>query len=119
MQNLLQFAPRHLTPLSIAGALLFAVPAITADPLVSRLTPPSALFTFGDPAEPYISRFLPDQRFDLQATVQPDAGQTIVDAEFYVDGKLVPGTVTATPATVAGLPANTMAWAFATARPRG
>ena len=107
MQNLLQFTPRHLTPLGVAGALLFALPATTADPTVSRLTPPSALFTFGDPAEPYISRFLPDQRFDLQATVQPDAGQTIVDVEFYVDGKLVAGTVTATPATVAGLPANT------------
>ncbi len=51
---------------------------------VSRLTPPSELFASGNPA-PVIARFLPGQRFDLQATVQPDAGLTLESFEFYVD----------------------------------
>jgi alkaline phosphatase len=73
---------------------------------VSRLTPPSELFASGN-ATPIISRFVPGQRFDLQATVRPDAGQTIASVEFRVDGVLVPGSVTLEPATLAGLPAGT------------
>lgn len=77
---------------------------------VSRLTPPSELFaTNGVSATPIISRFVPYQRFDLQATIQPDAGQTITSAVFRVDGVVVPGTVTLTPTTVAGLPAGSVA----------
>ncbi|HLO95518.1 MAG TPA: hypothetical protein VK195_14495 [Burkholderiaceae bacterium] len=38
-----------------------------------RLTPPSQRFATGEP-EPVIARFLPGQRFDLQATVLPDDG---------------------------------------------
>ena len=90
-----------------AATLLFAAPFAQAAPTVSRLTPPSALFSFGDAGQPFISRFLPGQRFDLQCTVRPDAGQTINAAEFFVDGTKVPGTVTPVAATVAGLPANT------------
>ena len=59
-----------------------------AAPTVTRLTPPSELFTTGRP-EPIIARFLPGQRFDLQATVRPDAGQRIVEARFFIDGKPV------------------------------
>ena len=59
-----------------------------AAPAVSRLTPPSELFATGRP-EPVIARFLPDQRFDLQATVRPEAGKRIVEAQFLVDGKVV------------------------------
>jgi alkaline phosphatase len=90
-----------LVAASLGTSLLHAAPT------VSRLTPPSALFTFGDPGDPYISRFLPGQRFDLQATVSPDAGQTITNMEFYVGSTLVPGAVTLSSATVAGLPAST------------
>jgi alkaline phosphatase len=79
-----------------------------AAPQVTRLTPPSALFNFGDTNPPIISRFLPGQRFDLQATVSPDAGQTIASVLFYVNGVQVPGSVSLTPATVAGKPANTV-----------
>ena len=62
----------------LAAALLAAAcSAVFAAPVVSRLTPPSDLFSFKDPNPPYISRFLPGQRFDLQATVSPDAGQAI------------------------------------------
>lgn len=57
-----------------------------AAPVISRLTPPSALFTFADPTPPYVARFLPGQRFDLDATVQPDVGQTITKVEFKVNG---------------------------------
>jgi alkaline phosphatase len=68
---------------------LAAVPAGAAT--VSRLTPPSELFSSGS-AAPVIARFLPGQRFDLQATVQPDAGKTIQSFDFFVDGQaaLVP-----------------------------
>lgn len=97
---------RKVSPVGFTAALLAVATLAQAAPVVSRLTPPSALFTFNDPGVPYIARFLPEQRFDLQATVQPDAGQTIVEAQFYVDGKRVQGEVSTTAATVAGLPAN-------------
>lgn len=56
-----------------------------AAPHVFRLTPPSELFVSGDSA-PIVARFAPGQRFDLQATVIPDPGQTIVRVGFSVDG---------------------------------
>lgn len=91
----------------LAGAFFLPITAAIAAPTISRLTPPSELFSFGDPNPPYIARFLPNQRFDLQATVRPDAGQTITKVEFLINGTVVPGTVTLAPATVAGLPAGT------------
>jgi alkaline phosphatase len=81
-----------------------------AVPVISRLNPPSALYSFGDPNPPIIARFLPGQRFDLQVTVRPDAGQTITSVTFKVNGVPVPGVVSSTPATVGGLPANTTVW---------
>lgn len=64
-----------------------------AAPTVSRLTPPSELFISGKDA-PLIARFLPGQRFDLQATVRPDdASKTITSAVFSVDGKYLAGNV--------------------------
>ncbi|MBL8296820.1 MAG: alkaline phosphatase [Rhodanobacteraceae bacterium] len=68
------------------GLLVFPVQAAT----VSRLTPPSELFASGSPG-PVISRFLPGQRFDLQATVQPDAGESVASFQFFVDGAWVNG----------------------------
>lgn len=57
-----------------------------AAPQVTRLTPPSELFSTGQKA-PVIARFLPDQRFDLQATVVPDAPEkSIVKAVFSMSG---------------------------------
>lgn len=69
--------------------------AALAAPTVSRLTPPSELFASGNPNPPYIARFLPGQRFDLQATVRLDAGATLKDFQFSVDGaatRPAPGT---------------------------
>ena len=86
---------------------LFAGSA-SAAPAVSRLTPPSALFTFGDPTPPVIARFLPGQKFDIQATVRPDAGKTITSAVFKVDGVLISGPITLVTTTAAGLPANSI-----------
>lgn len=106
-QPLTSLARLGLTTLGITTLLLSAAPRIEAAPVISRLTPPSALFTFGDSNPPYIARFLPGQRFDLQVTVQPDAGQTIDSASFLVDGRPVQGSVSSAPATVSGLPANT------------
>src|SRR5262249_6377026 len=83
--------------LCAAAALGTSAGALT----VSRLTPPSQLFaTGGASATPMIARFAVGQRFDLQATVQPDAGQTISAVSFLVDGLPVGGTVTLAPATV-------------------
>jgi alkaline phosphatase len=107
MKTRKRYLHRSFNTLIVAGALVSAAPFSPAAPVVSRLTPPSGLFTFNDPGQPYISRFLPEQRFDLQATVQPDAGQTVTNAEFFVDGRIVVGPVAATPATVAGLADNT------------
>jgi len=101
---------RKISPFGFTAAVLAAASLAQAAPVVSRLTPPSALFTYNDPGAPYIARFLPGQRFDLQATVQPDAGFAITNAEFRVDGNLVPLPVNSTAATVAGLPANTALW---------
>jgi alkaline phosphatase len=81
--------------------------AASGQPQVLRLTPPSNLFRGGE-ANPIVSRFLPLQRFDLQATVAPEAGRTITAVTFLVNGQPVGGTVSMTPATVGGLPANTM-----------
>ncbi len=87
---------------------IFSGLAIAA-PTVSRLTPPSAMFTFNDPTPPIIARFLPGQRFDLQATVSPENGKTITSAVFKVDNILVPGTITLIATTVSGLAASSVA----------
>lgn len=86
-------AARVLTGLVLSAAALLATPSII------RLTPPSALFSFGDPNPPIIARFLPGQRFDLQTTARADPGQSITKVEFAVDGALVGGTVALAPAT--------------------
>ena len=63
------FALRRLL-CGATGVLLGGLTALDAAPSISRLTPPSGLFSFGDPNPPIISRFIPNQRFDLQATVR-------------------------------------------------
>ena len=92
----------------VAVGGLSTIPMASAALSVSRLTPPSALFSLGDASPPIISRFLPGQRFDLQATVSPDAGHTISGVEFQVDGVVVPGPVSYANATVAGKPPGTV-----------
>jgi len=70
-------------------ALLGLGTAAVAAPAITRLTPPSELFASGNPKPPVIARFLPGQRFDLQATVRLDAGTTLKDFAFLVDGQPV------------------------------
>jgi alkaline phosphatase len=77
----------HLLP-TLAALALAGLTAAHAAPTVSRLTPPSELFASGQP-DPVIARFLPGQRFDLQATLRPEAGRRIVEARFQVDGRAV------------------------------
>ena len=94
------------------SALTCAIATNTlATPLVSRLTPPSELFASGRNDPPIIARFLPDQRFDFQATVQPDTGQIITSFSFVVDGTTVnvnaARTSLVTSDLVKGLAANT------------
>jgi alkaline phosphatase len=72
-------------PLALLAVLPLAFQAVAA-PTVSRLTPPSELFATQGASEQVIARVLPGQRFDLQATVRPDAGQTIIGFSFAVDG---------------------------------
>ena len=103
----------HLQRAGITAAVLIAsASALIAAPTVSRLTPPSALFSFGDAGAPYTARFLTGQRFDLQATLRPEVGNTITSVEFKVDGVPVgnaPGlanTSLVTTGLLATLPAN-------------
>lgn len=77
---------RHASRFAVLGVLgLMGAGMAVASPRVVRLTPPSEWFQSGV-SEPLVSRFLPDQRFDVQATVVPDAGQTIQSVEFRIDG---------------------------------
>ena len=85
-----------------------AATSLLAVPRVTRLTPPSELFSFGDPNPPIIARFIAGQRFDLQATIRPDIGQTISKIEFAVNNVAVPGAVSLTPATVTSATAGTL-----------
>ena len=71
---------------AVSCALGVAAGSAVAAPTISRLTPPSELFASGNPNPPYIARFLPGQRFDLQASVRLDAGTTLKDFAFLVDG---------------------------------
>ncbi|MEK8051301.1 alkaline phosphatase [Ideonella sp. DXS22W] len=86
----LRSSPVVRAALSALAAIATQLSPATAQaaPTVSRLTPPSELFANGREA-PLIARFLPGQRFDLQATLRPDAGQKIVSARFSIDGKPV------------------------------
>jgi len=81
-----------LHPLLMAGLALASSGLSQAAPTVTRLTPPSELFSSGR-SDPVIARFLPGQRFDLQATLKADPGQTISAARFFIDGKPVSATV--------------------------
>ncbi len=67
---------------------------------ISRLTPPSD--TSLAPSV-VISRFLPGQKFDLQATVQPDAGLTVSSVVFSVDGSPVTAAPNASSLVITGL----------------
>jgi alkaline phosphatase len=98
---------------ALVGLALSAVQAgpAQAEPSVSRLTPPSQLFsTNGAESKPIISRFFAGQKFDLQATVVPDDGKTITGFEFFVNGKPVgvPSAARSIVSTglVSGLPAG-------------
>ena len=85
-------SPR-LSLITTASLLSLSALSALAAPTVSRLTPPSELFTSGN-AAPVIARFLPGQRFDLQATLRPDdAAKSITEARFAIDGKNVDVTV--------------------------
>lgn len=95
-----------LSAIGVSAALLSSATMTSAAPTVSRLTPPSALFSFNDPNPPVIARFFRGQRFDLAATVNPDAGQTITNVAFRVDGNLVSVPVTLTAANVPGSVSN-------------
>jgi alkaline phosphatase len=86
----IRFSP---TRLASAALLALSAAAALAAPTVSRLTPPSELFSSGN-AAPVIARFLPGQRFDLQATLRPDdAAKSITAARFAIDGKAVDASV--------------------------
>jgi len=87
---------KKVSLLSLVMSTAIASSAIAA-PTISRLTPPSQLFaTNGAESSPMIARFIPGQRFDLQATIRPDAGQTITAVQFSVDGVPVSGLATLT-----------------------
>ena len=89
--------------------MLLPPPPPRSPPPPSAVSPPPSLrFSTGEAGAPYIARFLPGQRFDLQATVSPDAGQTITSATFAINGVTVNKTVTLIPTTASGLPAGSV-----------
>src|SRR5262249_38022772 len=91
--------------LSLVGTVT-CLPVAEAAPTVSRLTPPSELFSAGQP-EPIISRFFVGQKFDLQATIRTDADRTITGFEFSVDGDPVHLTARSiVPVTTGGKPGS-------------
>lgn len=84
---------RQLALLGLAALTQLTGTAVSAEPTVSRLTPPSELFANQRPA-PVIARFLPGQLFDLQATIRPDEdSKRIQSAHFSIDGVKVDATV--------------------------
>lgn len=99
---------RKCLPVMVAVALGATATVSLASPTVSRLTPPSNPISTDATT---LSRFLPGQRFDLQATVRPDAGTTITGFQFAVDGvPLTPVsgvTSIVTTGLASGLPAGT------------
>ena len=94
---------RTSTAAAAACLLTLAATHAGAAPSISRLTPPSELFASGNPNGPYIARFLPGQRFDLQATVRLDAGTTLKDFTFLVDGVATRPAAGTTSVVTAGL----------------
>lgn len=104
MRKLLRHLQRQGCWLFLAA---LGISRIDAAPVVSRLTPPSALFLAGDAKPPIVARFLPGQRFDLQATIRPDAGRKIVSAQFRVSNRTLRDTAILTMADLPGLPGNT------------
>ncbi|MGZ8191666.1 MAG: alkaline phosphatase, partial [Methylococcaceae bacterium] len=103
-----------LVAATVASVLAVGMNSANAAPTISRLTPPSQLFaTNGAQSAPLIARFIPGQRFDLQATVRPDAGHTITQVDWSIDGKpytplntaLKPGAVIA-PVTATAITAS-------------
>lgn len=99
------------TLVAVAVASVLAAGINTANALsVTRLTPPSQFFaTGGAKSAPMIARFVPGQRFDLQATIAPDAGQAITQVNWLIDGKAikpVAGTTSLVAATAGGVIAN-------------
>jgi alkaline phosphatase len=105
MTSIAQVRHARILAAAVAAFLAWDIPA-SAAPQVTRLTPPSRVFASGEAGPPITSRFLPGQRFDLQATIVPDAGQAITGAFFQVDGANVPAAVTLSPATASGIPAG-------------
>ena len=93
----------YLVAATVASILAMGIRTAHSAPVISRLTPPSQLFaTNGTQSAPIIARLIPGQRFDLQATVRPDVGQSIVKVEWSIDGKpYTPGagTTSLVPAT--------------------
>ncbi len=85
--------PASLHRIAAIALYVLASTAAQAAPSVTRLTPPSELFS-GHAEGPIVARFLPGQRFDLQATVRPDdASKTITAARFAIDGKALTANV--------------------------
>lgn len=82
-------------------AATFATTAVTSfgAPVISRLTPPSNALSASANT---LARFLPGQKFDLQATVRTDTGATVSNVVFAVDG-----TTVATISSAGGNAANT------------
>lgn len=77
---------KALVAAAFAATTVSSFAASPAALTISRLTPPSNPLTANAVT---LARFLPNQKFDLQTTVQPTAGNTIASVVFAVDGATV------------------------------
>ena len=100
-----------------AACMLTAISQVQAAPKITRLTLPSELFSTSGQSPQVIARFLPGQRFDLQATITPDAGASIKSVQFSIDGRPANGKVGAASLTTTGVnPALAAGTAVASSR---
>jgi alkaline phosphatase len=74
---------RNSIKLMVAAAFAATAVSSFASPNISRLIPPSNPISA---TANTLARFLPNQKFDLQTTVQPSTGTTISSVVFAVDG---------------------------------
>lgn len=79
--------------LVVVASMISAAVTARAQPVVTRLVPPSKVFADQKQEGPIVARFLPGQRFDLQVTVDAGAASRLDRVEFLVDGVSV-GVVT-------------------------
>lgn len=104
---------RTAMSLMVGAAMLASAGVAVAQPVITRLTPPSKLFSSGDASPPIIARFAAGQRFDLHVSAHPSVDvmpgvPDITEVRFFVNDEDVSLPVSIVPNTVSGLAADSV-----------